>query len=167
MALATWFSLSALILLYPTVAHADLVWPAMYLEQRILTWWAVGVGLLAEWPAVRHITSWNWAKSAWPTIAINFASTLLGVALIPLAGIGWEFFPGVLLYEVFHVGTFNPGTWLATLVLAVFINAVVELFALKLIFKIRFSKRGFWILALANTASVGAALASVGIAPIR
>jgi hypothetical protein len=35
---------------------ADLVWPALLLEGRILTWWAILAGLIIEYFFVRMIT---------------------------------------------------------------------------------------------------------------
>jgi hypothetical protein len=35
---------------------------------------------------------------------------LLGIVLIPFAGILWEFFPGIVIYSVFKIGTFIPQT---------------------------------------------------------
>ena len=41
----TWFPLS--LLAFSTTARADMVWPALVLETRLLSWWAIGLGLLA------------------------------------------------------------------------------------------------------------------------
>jgi uncharacterized membrane protein SirB2 len=92
---------------------------------------------------------------------MNAASSLLGVFLIPLAGGAWEFFPGIMLYKVFNIGTFNPGTWLATFLFAVFINSALETAVLRYAFKQKPFKRFFWWLALANTISVGIAFGSL------
>jgi hypothetical protein len=43
-------------------------------------------------------------------------SSLLGWALIPLAGVAWEIFPSIPLYKLLDIGTFNPGTWAATII---------------------------------------------------
>ena len=142
-----------------------MVWPALYLEKRLLAWWVIGFGLLVEWRAVHYLTGRSWRGSVWPTLAMNLASTIVGLVLIPLAGFGWEFFPGTLLYKIFDVGTFNPGTWIATLVFAVLINTSIEALVLKRVFKTRFPKDGFLVLALANAVSVGAAMVSIMVAP--
>jgi len=83
------FGLASLILLFPSLAFADLVWPALYLEQRILSWWAITAGLVAEYLFVRALTRFSIRKSVLATICMNLGSTLIGMALIPLLGIGW------------------------------------------------------------------------------
>jgi hypothetical protein len=140
---------------------ADLVWPALFLEARILSWWAIGLGLLVELFFLRWLTGFSWAKSLVADIAMNAASSLLGILLIPLAGIAWEFFPGILLYKLLNIGTFNPATWVATFLFAVFINSAVETLVLRYAYKQGPFKRFFWWLALANAISVGLAFASV------
>jgi uncharacterized membrane protein SirB2 len=140
---------------------ADLVWPALFLEQRLFSWWAIGFGLLVELFFVRWLTGLSWRMSAVANIAMNAASSLLGFFLIPIAGIAWEFFPGAVLYKVFNIGTFNPGTWVATFLLAVLINSALETTVLRYVFKQKPAKRLFWWLALANAVSVGLAFASL------
>jgi hypothetical protein len=140
---------------------ADLVWPALVLGGRLLSWWAIGMGLLVELFFVRWLPGFSWPKSLVADITMNAASSLLGWALIPLAGIAWEIFPGIPLYKLLDIGTFNAGTWAATFLAAVFINSGLETAVLCYGFKQRSFTRFYWWLALANALSVGAALASV------
>ena len=42
----------ALLMIAPA-ARADVVWPAMFLETRLVTWWAISTGLVAEYLFVR------------------------------------------------------------------------------------------------------------------
>jgi hypothetical protein len=141
-------------LAFATTAYADLIWPAVYLVGEMLAWWSIVTGLVVEYLFVRYLTGFSIRKSFIVDLAINLASSLLGVILIPIAGIIWEIFPGVLLYKVFYVGTFNPGTWAATFFFAVFINAFIENFVIKKFFKCKLGWRGFWWLSLANGLSV-------------
>ena len=98
-------------------------------------------------------------------LAMNAVSTILGIILIPLSGILWEIFPGMIIYPLFHLGTFNPITWAATFVLAALTNALVESLVIRYGFKIQVSKKRFWILAAANLVSVGLAMASLFVSP--
>ena len=159
-------ALSALVLLCPSPAFADLVWPALYLEQRVFSWWAISIGLAAEYLFVRKLTGFAIAKSALVTLSMNLASALLGVLFIPLAGIGWEIFPGLLLYRVFKMGTFNPVTWTATGLLAVFVNAFIEWLVIRWLFKCNLGRKGFGWLYAANMISVGLAFASLRFLPV-
>jgi hypothetical protein len=146
---------------------ADVVWPALFLAGRLMAWWAIALGLLVELFFVRLLTGFSWPKSALVDIAMNAASTLLGLFLVPIAGFAWEFSVGRVLYKLFNIGTFNPGTWLATFLLAVFLNAALETAVLRYAFKQKPFKRFFWWLALANAVSVGIALGSLFMYPPR
>jgi hypothetical protein len=145
-------------------ARADVVWPALFMEMRLLSVWVVVLGLAIE-PVIRYLTRRPWWTSLGITVAINAISTLVGVLLIPLAGIVWEVGPGLLMYRALGVGTFNPVTWTATVVLAALISASVEALALRWPFRHRIGRRGFGVLTLANLASTVVAAASLAIWP--
>jgi hypothetical protein len=146
---------------------ADIVWPALFLEGRIASWWGIGVGLAVEYLFVRAITGLVPSRAALADVAMNAASTLLGLILIPTAGVVWEFFPGNALYTVFNIGTFNPGTWAATIVMAAAINTFIERFVLRTCFKQQVTKGGFWLLFAANGITVTLAFISIIYLPPR
>ena len=98
---------------------------------------------------------------------MNAVSTVAGIPLIPLLGLAWEIFPGMALYKVFNVGTFNPGTWAATFVLATTATAGIEAAVVRWGFKVAIDKRRFGVLCLANGLSVGVAFASLWLHPPR
>jgi hypothetical protein len=145
--------------MYPILA--DIVWPALFLEERLFSWWAIGAGLLVELLFVRYITTLNWRMSLVADIAMNAASSVLGILLIPLAGLAWEIFPGMVFYPLLNIGTFNPYTWAGTFVFAVMINGTLETLVLRFAFKQKIGKKGFWLLCLANFVSVGMAFYSL------
>lgn len=151
----------------PRLAWADVVWPALLLETRVATWWAVLIGLLVEWPVVAWLLSASWKRSLVATIVANAASTLLGIVLLPLSGIALEIFPGFLLYNVFNVGTFNPVTWTATVLGGAVINAGIELLVLRRFFGPVQRRRPLVVLMGINLVSVGAAMASILVSPPR
>ena len=141
---------------------ADVVWPALLLEGRMLTWWAILAGLIVEYFFVRGITDLSLSRAAWADIAMNALSAMLGVLLIPIAGLIWEIFPGIVIYKIFNIGTFNPGTWIATILMAAAINTYIERFALRRFFKQPVvGRRCFWMLFLANAISITLAVASL------
>jgi hypothetical protein len=118
---------AAFILLFAPVAlWANVVWPALYLETRLFSWWAIAFGLLIEFFFVRWLFELSAKKAAAADLAANTVSTIAGLVLIPLAGIAWEFFPGSVVYWAFGWGTFNPVTWFGTFLLASLINTVLE-----------------------------------------
>ena len=114
-------------LLFSVPVYADMVWPALYLEQRMVSWWAIAVGLIIEYLFVRKLTGFGIIKSILADLIMNLASTLFGLVLIPIAGVIWEFIVGGPLYLLLRVGTFNPVTWVATFLIAVLINRVLKL----------------------------------------
>jgi hypothetical protein len=145
---------------------ADMVWPALLLEGRILTWWAILAGLGIEYFFVRGITNLSFSRAAVADIAMNAGSTLLGILLIPIAGIIWELFPGLIIYKLFDIGTFNPGTWIATILMAATINTFIERFVLRKLFKQPVArKRDFWLLFMGNAISIAIAFGSIIYSP--
>ena len=83
---------------------ADMVWPALVLEERILSAVPIAAGLVVEW-----LTLWlggfglSWKKAAGVDIVMNVVSTGAGVVVMPFLGLVWEVFPGTVLYKIFNV----------------------------------------------------------------
>lgn len=151
--------------MYATIA--DVVWPALFLTGRLMAFWVIGIGLLVELFFVRWLTGFAWGKALLADILMNAASSLLGLLLIPLAGLAWESSAGIVMYRAFNIGTFNPITWAATFLAAVCINSALETAVLRYGFKQRPFSRFFCWLSLANAISVGIALVSVLLHPPR
>lgn len=160
-------AITALAALWPGVAHADFVWPAMMLEVRLFTWWAIGLGLVVEFAVLRLAFGLPTKRAAGADLAMNAVSCLLGILLIPLAGIAWEVFPGSVVMWALSAGTFNPVTWGATYALGIAVNTGLEGLVLKKGFKLPFRRREWWWLAWANAVSVGLAFASLFTHPLR
>ncbi|MEZ5966935.1 MAG: hypothetical protein R3F56_24050 [Planctomycetota bacterium] len=149
------------ILVADRTADADVVWPALYVASGSFAWYVIVVGLLLEYPFAKFITGASW-RSAWePTVVMNLASTLAGAVFIPIAGIAWEVFPGSLIHEVTHTGTFNPYTWIATFVMAVVINSGIEALVLKRLFQAPRLLAAFAWLLPANACSVALAFFAI------
>lgn len=148
-------------------AHADVVWPALYLISRMVTWRSIVLGLVVAYLFVRQLTYFDIKKSILVDLAMNAVSCLAGMILISLAGVGWEFFPGIVIYKLFDIGTFNPGTWTATFFIAVFVNAFFKNVVINEGFKKKLGWRGFWWPSLANAASVGIAFISLWLVPAK
>ncbi|HYH67963.1 MAG TPA: hypothetical protein VD866_24915 [Urbifossiella sp.] len=146
---------------------ANVVWPALILEGRLLTWWAIAAGLAAEYVALRYRLGLTSRVALRADLLMNAVSTAAGVVLIPAAGVAWEYFPGLILYPILHVGTFNPVTWVATCLLAALVNAGVEGTVLRVAFGVKFRWAVFLTLSVANMVSVGLAFASLSAMPVR
>lgn len=150
---------------WPTAAYADVVWPALYAEQRLSSIPVILVGLLIETATLRYAFAMPWRRAATASFVVNAASALLGLVLIPLAGVVWEIFPGIILYRAFDLGTFNPITWTATFLLALTITTSVEVVCLKRLFHLAAERRTWRWWLFANSITVMMAFASFGIRP--
>ena len=155
----------ALVLSLPHIALADIAWPALFLEQRLLAWYSIAIGLLGEWLFVRFGLRQAWLRAAGMTLLMNLFSTLAGIILQPLLGLAWEFFPARLLYSLLG-GTFNPVTWAATFVIAVVASVVIELLVLVRFFELEVSRHSVLVLVGANTFSVAIAFGSLFLIPL-
>lgn len=126
-------------------------------------------GLVIEFLFIKWLFHLSYRKSFWADVSANFASALLGIIFIPLAGLLWELFPGLLLNRITGLGTFNPVTWFWTFLSGCLINAYIESIVYKKVFQINFdfkSKTFLWLL-LANAISVAVALLSLFVKPMR
>jgi len=153
-------------LVVPSAARADVVWPALFLERRLLSIPVILSGLLVEGLILRLCFAMTWKQALKASVVVNAISTALGVLLIPLSGIAWEFFPGILLYKGFDLGTFNPITWSATFLFALAITTSIEVLCLRRLFCVPAGRRTWIIWTLANAVTVGLAFASLTIRPI-
>lgn len=160
---------AAALLAMPAVAYANVVWPALYLETRLFSWWAISVGLVIEYMFVRWLFGLAPSRAAIADLSANAVSAVVGLVLIPLAGIAWELFPASVYNWALGWGTFNPITWAGTFLLACVVNAILEGVVYKKAFKVDFkirSKKFGWLV-LANAFSVGVAFASLWIVPLH
>ena len=148
-----------LITLVSKRAYADMIWPALLLEQGMLKWWVIGTGLLIEWGFLQWFLDCRcrWIESLKFATVMNLVSGLLGIPLIPLGGILLEFFPGSLLHHFF-----KGGTIILTILFASFINAWIERWIIVKFFKqnpIR-KRTLLWFFGV-NLITVGMAVASL------
>jgi hypothetical protein len=162
----TTIALAVAFISIPAVARADMVWPAIFLEPRLVSIPVIGLGYLVEALVLHRAFAMAWPKALLASGVVNAISAAIGLIAIPLAGIGWEIFPGILLYQTFNMGTFNPVTWTASFVLATGITTAIEVGCLRWIFKVPASRRTWAIWFLANAVSVGLAFLSFFFAPV-
>jgi len=142
------------------ILFVDIVWPSLLLEFPLVVW-HITAGLLIEGLIVWFIYRASLRDTAIMTVTVNALSTIVGILMIPLFGIGWEIFPGMLIEKLFDVGTFNLGTWTASALFATSANTAIETSALKGIFKRPITGRVICLMFLANAASVGIAMYTV------
>jgi hypothetical protein len=160
--------LITLLALFPVAAYANVVWPALYLETRLFSWWAIGIGLVVEFFFVRWLFGLAVKQAIVAALSANLVSAVLGLLLIPLAGLFWELLPGSVINWVLGWGTFNPLTWIATFFIGCLVNALLEGAVYKKWFvkSFRFKSKQFGWLIIANAISVGVAFASLWVYPV-
>ncbi len=135
---------------------ADVVWSALYLIDRLAAWWAIGLGLVAEYLILNRLLRLSRIRSAVVSISMNVLSSLVGWRLlirIPRNSRARQTSEVVETSEVFanatarlflgmritwwgwywahatdqeFCGTFNSVTWAATCALAGFVSTLVE-----------------------------------------
>jgi hypothetical protein len=151
--------------MYPAVARADIVWPGVVLETGLMSLWVIALGLLIEVAFVWWLFRLTLRRAAFVATIANIASAVLGVVLVPIAGLVWAIFPGFLVERLLHVGTFNAFTWTGTFLLAALVSTGIECAVYVRAFKLCVRRREFAWLYLANAISTGAALVSVVLSP--
>lgn len=144
---------------------ADVIWPALLLAARMRSLTPILTGLLLELLILRYIFPLGWKKALIIDLSMNAISSLAGAILIPLAGMAWEVFPGLILYHKLNMGTFNPVTWAATCVMAVFISTGIEVAVVRFLFVLEITRKRFWTIAPANFGSTLIAWISLQIHP--
>ncbi len=94
-----------LILLIPSNAHANVVWPALYLESKINTIPIIVLSLSIEFFVYKHLFKITAKKALLVTIAANIISGVIGLIARPLSGILYELSLGMLINMFFDWGT--------------------------------------------------------------
>ena len=144
---------------------ADMVWPSLILIGRIMTWWAIGVGLVIEYLFLVKFFTFGWKKSLLVVVVMNAISSAVGIVLIPASGLIWELVIGAFINMIYDVGIFNPVGWGASVLFAILLNAIIESLSLRYIFKYPIHRKEFRVLFVANAFSVATAFISLLVAP--
>lgn len=157
------------LLTVPVLAHANMVWPSIYLEERMFTWWGIVLGLVIEYPFVRHLFGLAPSRALTADVAANVVSAVAGIALIPVSGMFWETGPGTLYRWAFGWEPFGGASLAGAFIMACITNAAVEGLAYRYLVKVpfRFRSRAFLWLVLANAGSIAVAFASLWVSPLR
>ena len=140
-----------------SIAEGNVVWPALYTETKVSSVPIIVLGLAIEAFLFKWLCDTDWKKAIYYSVAANTASGVLGLFLRPLSGIAWELSLGALVMLLFDWDAFNPIAWFFVPLFGGAVNAAIELFTLKSIWKVKFTKRNFFALWAANWFTVGLA----------
>lgn len=113
------------------VAHANVIWPAMFIADSVYkTWFLIVISIIIEafflYLYLRPITLF---KSLLMSCIGNTISTFGGTLLSGISMIGWHFFA-----DKAAGGTFAHINWIATIIIMCLLSAAIELEALAFIF---------------------------------
>ncbi len=142
-------------------AAANVMWPALLMEQRLSSPFVILLGLAVEWALIRWIFGFPPKRALWAALAANAASAAVGFVGRPFLGAVWSVLPNVI-----GLPTFGRLDWAGTFVVAVLANVLIEGLVLRFGFKLPMSRRNLGWLALANAATIAAAYASTAVFPL-
>ena len=136
-------------------ANADVIWPSLYIAKGMLSFQVILVGLIVEILFVKYFARINFKKALVVSIVMNLITTILGIILIPLSGLGIEFIFDFVFhfYDKFNIETFHWSHWLMSYLVIILINTIIECFYIKLALKLKIKETFCWMLT-ANGISV-------------
>ena len=141
---------------------ADVVWPALYLADRILAFEVIVLGLCIEALLLRRAFQMTWKRAFVVTTVMNLVSSVVGAILLPVWG--WYWADATLKRDAyFGWGTFNVLSWAETCCFAWLVTTIVEWLPLRLMAGRQ--RHLLVVLLAANFLSVGLAYLSFNIVP--
>jgi hypothetical protein len=149
----------------PAIAQANIVWPALYTETKVSSFPIIGLSLLLEYLFFKWLFKLDVKQAIYYTLVANIVSGILGLFLRPLSGIAYELSLGMLVNWLFHWGTFNPVAWFFVPIIGGALNAILELLAIRVIWKHKITKKNYFLTWGINTFTVSIAVAWVLIYP--
>jgi hypothetical protein len=149
----------------PFTIIANVVWPALYAEDKVSSIPIIALSLVIEYFFFRRLFNLNAKQACFYTVAANLASGLVGLVGRPLSGLLYEVTIGMLVMCIFDWGTFNPVTWISVPIFGGALNVLLELLTIRFIWKHKLSKRNFYWLWIANVITIGIATAWVVSSP--
>lgn len=147
-----------------SVPLADLVWPALYLVDRMVALPVILLGLALEAGLFHRAFAVPWRRAFAVASVVNAISALVGIAVLPAWGWYWE--ASVSSRNLSRgLGTFNRLTWAETCLMTWLLTTIVEYLPLRWV-----TQRPPTLLPtllLANALSVGVAYLSLSWLPPR
>lgn len=136
------------LIVLPITANANIIWPAVYVSNRLYSWYIILAGLVIEILFIRFAVKQPWKKSALISVVMNAISAIIGIFALPFVGLAVEF-----ALSPVSDNTFSPLHWTIAYIVGLAFNVLIEGSANKLIFHLPFKKNVIW-LTVANAISV-------------
>lgn len=139
---------------------ANIIWPGLYLHQYLFSLYSIIPALIVEWIAIKWIFGFSLQRSFVIAVTINAISAILGYFMFIYASLLFTFGMGLLLdrasFGLLRLNTFGCVSWFLEYVFAALFTSILEYYAIRFIFKIKFSlkSQSFFYFLLANAVSV-------------
>ena len=146
-----------------STAHADIVWPSLYIAEGMASLPVILAGLVVEIFFVKYCTKIKWLKAIAVAFLMNLVTSVIGLYTNTFSGLFLEL---ILYYVGYHSPTFNWDHWILHYTTIIFINTLIEGVVVRLTLKLKL-KNTFWWLFLANTISVMLCAIYIHFVPIR
>jgi hypothetical protein len=136
---------------------ANMIWPGLYLYHYLFSLYSIIPALIVEWIAIKYIFNFSLQRAFVIATIVNVVSAAVGYIVYGPASFLYQ----VGLESLKLTGTFNYASWFANYVFAIFFTTILEYYAIRFIFKIKFplKSRPFFYFLFANVVSVSLSFA--------
>ena len=152
-----------------STAHADIVWPSLYIAEGMASLPVILAGLVVEIFFVKYCTKIKWLKAIAVAFLMNLVTSVIGLYTNALSGFILDL---ILYYGIGYHSRFWPfpefglDHWILHYTAIIFTNTLIEGGVVRLTLKLKL-KNTFWWLFLANTISVMLCAIYIHFVPIR
>jgi hypothetical protein len=154
----------ALVLL-PSAAFANVIFPALILSDRLLAWWIIAATIFIEAGFVMLAFRLTKLNALFASLAANAASAAVGVLTLPYLGFYTEVAINNAGLTTEMGWAFSPQDWAVAFLLGLAINLVIELAVYRFGYGLKLGTRQVALITAANVITVGMALLSIAFIP--
>lgn len=140
---------------------ANVTWPALYAEEKITSIPIIAFSLIVEFLFFKWLFKINNKEAIYYALIANLVSGIAGFFLRPFFGLVWVAIFDLQISKFLRLlnwGTFNPVSWFLVPIIGGAINAFLELLAIRLIWKHKFTKRNYYLTWGVNIVTVALAV---------
>jgi hypothetical protein len=153
------------LILLPSAAFANVIFPALILSDRLLAWWIILLTILIEAGFVMLAFRLTPLNALFASLAANAASAVVGVLTLPYAGLYTEAAINKAGLTTEMGWAFSPQDWAVAFLVGLAINLVIELAVYRLGYRLKLGTRQVVLITVANVITVGMALLSIAFIP--
>jgi hypothetical protein len=154
----------ALVLL-PSAAFANVIFPGLILSDRLLAWWIIAATIFIEAGFLMLAFRLPPVNALFASLAANAASAVVGVLILPYAGLYTEIAVNKAGLTTDVGWAFSPQDWAVAFLLGLAINLVIELAVYRFGYGLKLGTRQVALITAANVITVGMAVLSIAFIP--